>query len=35
MRGVNFYQFTKGFLEGKVTEIQAGSMVQTDVAAAA
>ena len=34
MRGVNFYQFTKDFLEGKATEIPADRMAALTAAAA-
>ena len=34
MRGVNFYQFTKDYLEGKATEIPAGRKAAPAAAAA-
>ncbi len=34
MRGVNFYQFTKDYLEGKATEIPAGRKAAPVAAAA-
>ena len=35
MRGMNFYQFTRDFLEGKVAAIPAGKIVRAAAAAAA